>query len=108
MKKSRCPHCRQRLGNYLYATQCPFCQQELPHNYRQNDSVEAYSSHTPVVVAMAGIAIFYALLRSMGVLMPGLGESASVAGHVLRVLVAGLVGAAMGLGLSLFMARQAE
>jgi hypothetical protein len=32
MNRSTCPHCRARLGNFLYADVCPHCHEELKHN----------------------------------------------------------------------------
>jgi endogenous inhibitor of DNA gyrase (YacG/DUF329 family) len=32
MNISKCPHCGSKLGNYLYATECPQCHKELEHN----------------------------------------------------------------------------
>jgi hypothetical protein len=32
MNRSQCPHCRQKLGNYLYAKACPHCSKVLEHN----------------------------------------------------------------------------
>jgi hypothetical protein len=108
MKTSRCPHCRQQLGNYLYATQCPFCHKEIAHNQKQNASTEERSTPALLMVAAAGIAIFYVLLQSMGVPLPGWREPSSVGGYALRILIAGLVGAALGFILSSFMSWHAK
>ena len=32
MSISRCPHCRIKLQNFLYADECPGCHEELKHN----------------------------------------------------------------------------
>jgi len=32
MNRSRCPHCRERLGGFLYADLCPRCHKVLPQN----------------------------------------------------------------------------
>ncbi len=32
MNRSKCPHCRHKLGNFLYADTCPQCQEPLKHN----------------------------------------------------------------------------
>jgi hypothetical protein len=32
MFKTKCPHCRVRLGDFLYADFCPDCRRELKHN----------------------------------------------------------------------------
>jgi hypothetical protein len=34
MYKLKCPHCRIKLGNFLYADACPYCHEELKHNTR--------------------------------------------------------------------------
>lgn len=34
MNVSRCPHCRAKLGNYLYADACPHCHHGLERNTR--------------------------------------------------------------------------
>src|SRR5579859_5576987 len=34
MSISRCPHCLAKLGNFLYADDCPHCHTELKHNTR--------------------------------------------------------------------------
>jgi hypothetical protein len=53
MSIMRCPYCRQKLGNYLYADECPHCQEELEHNTTQlsapgEDSPRAKPSRVPV------------------------------------------------------------
>lgn len=30
----KCPHCRVKLGNFVYADACPHCHEELKHNTR--------------------------------------------------------------------------
>jgi hypothetical protein len=32
MFKTKCPHCRVKLGDYLYADFCLYCRRELKHN----------------------------------------------------------------------------
>ncbi len=32
MNRSRCPQCREKLGNFLYADACPGCHEPLKHN----------------------------------------------------------------------------
>jgi len=32
MNRSRCPHCGVKLGNFLYADECPHCHQELEYD----------------------------------------------------------------------------
>lgn len=32
MGTTKCPHCRNRLGDFLYANFCPHCHRELAHN----------------------------------------------------------------------------
>jgi hypothetical protein len=108
MRTTRCPSCRQRLGAYLYALECPFCHEDIRHNQKQEDTATERLVHAPLVVAVAGIVMSCALLKSMGVPLPGWGEPASVAGHLLRILGAGLVGAALGFFLSTLMARHAQ
>jgi hypothetical protein len=108
MRTSRCPHCRQRLGNYLYATHCPFCHEEIAHNQKQSESSGNRSSHTSIPVATVGIAIVCVVLQSMGVPLPGLGEPSTPGGHALRVLGAGFVGAAIGFILSSVVAWHAK
>jgi hypothetical protein len=39
MNKFKCPHCGVKLGNFLYAYECPFCHEELKHNTRVMVSV---------------------------------------------------------------------
>ena len=34
MNRFRCPHCDFKLGNYLYADECPHCHEEMKHNTR--------------------------------------------------------------------------
>ncbi len=32
MNRSKCPNCRQKLGDFLYAGACPRCHKLLPQN----------------------------------------------------------------------------
>ena len=32
MNRSKCPFCRQKLGDFLYADACPGCHEPLKHN----------------------------------------------------------------------------
>ena len=105
MTKSRCPHCRQKLGNYLYATTCPFCQKELVHNRVPTGLDQPAGSHSMGLMwtgaVVAGGA--YALLKAAGIWVPGT-EVSSFAGQTLWFLGCSLLGAIAGvlLGVMLF------
>jgi hypothetical protein len=45
MKKFKCPHCGVKLGNFLYAYECPYCHEELKHNTRLLVSVVPKDPH---------------------------------------------------------------
>lgn len=32
MNETKCPHCGMKLGNFMYAYECPYCHEELKHN----------------------------------------------------------------------------
>jgi len=44
MSISKCPHCGIKLGNFLYADECPSCHEELKHNTKPLVSLEQKGS----------------------------------------------------------------
>src|SRR5262249_43449006 len=41
MNRSKCPHCRQKLGDFLYADACPRCHKVLPQNQARESAPES-------------------------------------------------------------------
>ena len=39
MYKTKCPYCGIKLGNFMYAYECPHCHEELKHNARPTGAV---------------------------------------------------------------------
>lgn len=47
MNDLKCPHCGVKLGQFLYACQCPFCHEALKHNTRPLVSVKKRDPQKP-------------------------------------------------------------
>ena len=106
--KSKCPHCRQKLGNFMYATECPFCHEELEHNRTPTGLSDTAPSHAAAMLVAAGLAMGYVLVKAAGVPLPGLGTTSSFGVLAFGVLAAGVLGALAGRIIGMALTRHAK
>ncbi|HEX5220532.1 MAG TPA: hypothetical protein VFZ59_13260 [Verrucomicrobiae bacterium] len=106
--KTKCPHCREKLGNFVYATECPFCHKELEHNRRPTELSSSRSSHAAAMLVSAGIGMSYVLMKAAGVPLPGLGDAPGLGSLAFGLLVAGVLGALVGRIIGVALTRHAK
>jgi hypothetical protein len=60
MYKFKCPHCGIKLGDFLYAYECPYCHEELKHNTRLLVSAKKQDSLKP---QSWPVSLFFRIVR---------------------------------------------
>jgi hypothetical protein len=60
MEKFKCPHCGIKLGNFMYAYECPNCHGELKHNTRALVLIRKKGSRKP---KWWPVRIFFRIVR---------------------------------------------
>lgn len=58
MNRSKCPHCGEKLGNFLYADACPLCHEALARNHARPSTPPKAARPSPWPVRA-----FFAMMR---------------------------------------------
>ena len=69
MNRSKCPHCQQKLGDFLYADACPRCHKVLKHN-QPRESAAKPGVAKPGSWPARALARFMPFMESQSALAP--------------------------------------